>query len=56
MARREAGFRGAKLVGVELDATSVQVAADAPSEVEAGTLQEVIADLAARVKALEDAA
>lgn len=37
-------------------ATSVAVAADATNGVDAGTLQEVVSALAARVKVLEDAA
>lgn len=55
MTRAEAGFRGAKLVGVELDATSVQIAADPTTEVAAADLQAVIEALAARIKALEGA-
>ncbi|WP_160329000.1 MULTISPECIES: hypothetical protein [Rhodococcus] len=56
MARLEVGFKGAKLVGVEVDSASVQVEADSTNGVEAGTLQETIEALAARVQALEDAA
>lgn len=55
MTRAEAGFRGAKLVGVELDATSVQVVANPATEVAADDLQAVIEALAARIKVLEDA-
>ena len=59
MARTEAGFRGAKLVGVQVEDSTVlgvTVPADAASEVAEGTLQETISALAARIKALEDAA
>lgn len=59
MSRTERGFQGAKLVGVELDTTSVQTVempADAENGVDAGTLQEQLTALAARVQALEDAA
>lgn len=56
MARIEIGFKGAKLVGVEVDADSVQVAADADNGVEAGDLQAAIEALAARIQTLEDAA
>ena len=56
MARLEVGFKGAKLVGVEVDSASVQVEADNTNGVEAGDLQATIEALAARVKALEDAA
>lgn len=55
MARTEVGFKGAKLVGVEVDASTVQVAADATNGVAAGDLQAAIEELAARVQALEDA-
>ncbi|WP_156666214.1 hypothetical protein [Rhodococcus sp. HS-D2] len=56
MARLEVGFKGAKLVAVEIDSASVQVEADSTNGVAAGTLQEAIEALAARVQALEDAA
>ena len=40
---------------VKPSADSIQVAAEAASDVAAGNLQEVIAAIAARVKALEEA-
>lgn len=57
MARREVGFKGTKLVGVELDAEAVQVAGnDSGYGLEAGDLQEVLLELARRIKELEEAA
>ncbi|WP_100504090.1 hypothetical protein [Mycobacteroides abscessus] len=62
MARHEIGFKGAKLVGAEVEITSAQVLggvvvpADEINEVDEGTLQETITALAQRIKALEDAA
>lgn len=56
MARNEVGFRGTKLVGVKVDAEAIEIEADAATGVAAGDLQDTIVALAARVKALEDAA
>ena len=59
MARTEQGFKGAKLVGVTLeDATVLEavIPADTENGIEEGTLQETISALAARIKALEEAA
>lgn len=59
MPRPEPGFKGAHLIGASVDDTAVldvTVPADATNEVAEGTLQETITALAARIKALEDAA
>lgn len=56
MARAEVGFKGSKLVGAKVDAAQVEVAADTDTGVSEGSLQATIVALAARVKALEDAA
>lgn len=56
MARHEIGFKGAKLVGVTIDSSAIEVTEDDTNGVDAGNLQEVVEALAARVKALEDAA